>query len=141
MLGFDHVVEAPRHLPPGLVEAQRPQPVPGGGAPGRLEARGGTEVLGPLRQAIALLDRQPARDRVLVLVTDGQVGNEDQILHDLAGALAGIRLHAIGIDQAVNAGFLAGWPRRGRAVRAGRVRGPAGRGDGARSTAGSAHHC
>jgi Ca-activated chloride channel family protein len=43
---------------------------------------------------------------VLVLITDGQVGNEDQILRQLGPRLAGIRVHAVGIDQAVNAGFL-----------------------------------
>src|SRR5215831_4580900 len=41
----------------------------------RVDARGGTEMLEPLRRALALLT-DPARDRVLVLVTDGQVGNE-----------------------------------------------------------------
>jgi Ca-activated chloride channel family protein len=76
-----------------------------------VDARGGTELLAPMREALALLagseeaaDRP--RDRVLVLVTDGQVGNEDQILRETTGALAGIRVHTVGIDQAVNAGFL-----------------------------------
>ncbi|MEZ0071955.1 VIT domain-containing protein [Planotetraspora sp. GP83] len=45
-------------------------------------------------------------DRVLVLVTDGQVGNEDQILERTGARLGGIRVHTVGIDQAVNAGFL-----------------------------------
>ena len=43
--------------------------------------------------------------RVLVLVTDGQVGNEDQVLRHLGDGLPGVRL-AVGIDQAVNVGFL-----------------------------------
>lgn len=42
----------------------------------------------------------------MVLVTDGQVGNEDQILHESADALRRIRVHTVGVDQAVNAGFL-----------------------------------
>jgi Ca-activated chloride channel family protein len=46
------------------------------------------------------------RDRVLVLVTDGQVGNEDQILAELSPRLAGIRVHTVGVDQAVNEAFL-----------------------------------
>jgi Ca-activated chloride channel family protein len=46
--------------------------------------------------------RQPA----LVLVTDGQVGNEDQILAQAVGELRDIRVHTVGIDRAVNAGFL-----------------------------------
>jgi Ca-activated chloride channel family protein len=56
------------------------------------------------------------RDRVLLLVTDGQVGNEDQILRQIAPSLTGIRVHVVGIDRAVNAGFL------GRLASAGRGR-------------------
>ncbi|NRQ37847.1 VWA domain-containing protein [Nonomuraea sp. NN258] len=72
----------------------------------RVDARGGTELLDPLRQAIALLAAQDGRERVLVLVTDGQVGNEDQILEQTGGALSAMRVHTVGIDRAVNAGFL-----------------------------------
>jgi Ca-activated chloride channel family protein len=61
-------------------------------------------MLEPLKQGRALLT-DLERDLVLVLLTDGQVGNEDQILRHI-GDLRGIRVHAIGIDRAVNAGFL-----------------------------------
>lgn len=72
-----------------------------------LEARGGTEMHGPLADAASLLaaDRSD-RDRVLVLVTDGQVGQEDVVLTALAPHLEAVRVFALGIDQAVNAGFL-----------------------------------
>ena len=59
-----------------------------------------------------------------------------------AGQLAGVRVHTVGIDQAVNAGFLgrlAG--ARRRPVRAGGERGPAGRGRWTASTAASARRC
>ena len=78
----------------------------------RTPARGGTVMLQPLEQAVRLLTdetkgaRPADRDRVLVLVTDGQVGNEDQILRQIGARLAGIRVHVVGIDRAVNAGFL-----------------------------------
>ena len=72
----------------------------------RIEARGGTEMGPPLRAACDLLAEDGGRDRVVVLVTDGQVGNEDKILAELADRAAGIRVHAMGIDRAVNAGFL-----------------------------------
>jgi len=74
----------------------------------RTDARGGTQMLQPLTTAISLLAsaQEAGRDRVLVLVTDGQVGNEDQILHGIAPSLTGIRVHVVGIDRAVNAGFL-----------------------------------
>ena len=41
-----------------------------------------------------------------MLVTDGQVGNEDQILNAIAPSVTGIRVHTVGIDTAVNAAFL-----------------------------------
>src|SRR5205807_10348589 len=78
----------------------------------RVEARGGTEMVAPLRQALALVggsrngDPREGRDAIVILVTDGQVGNEDQLLHELSGDLQRVRVHAVGVDQAVNAGFL-----------------------------------
>ena len=51
---------------------------------------------------------------MLVLVTDGQVGNEDQILERMGTRLARIRVHVVGIDQAVNAGFLSRLAAAGR---------------------------
>jgi Ca-activated chloride channel family protein len=71
-----------------------------------LNARGGTEMLSPLRRAAVLLHGTTDRERVLVLVTDGQIGNEDQILSELAPSLTGVRVHTVGIDRAVNEGFL-----------------------------------
>ncbi len=63
-------------------------------------------MLQPLETALSLLT-DAGRDRVLVMVTDGQVGNEDQIIERLGGRLTGdVRVHTVGIDQAVNAGFL-----------------------------------
>jgi Ca-activated chloride channel homolog len=80
----------------------------------RLEARGGTEMAAPLARALDLLtgpqagDQQGSgrRDPALVLVTDGQVGNEDQILRLLAPRLGGVRVYTVGVDTAVNEGFL-----------------------------------
>jgi Ca-activated chloride channel homolog len=80
----------------------------------RLEARGGTEMAAPLARALDLLTGPAAadpagpgpRDLALVLVTDGQVGNEDQILRLLAPRLGGVRVYTVGVDTAVNEGFL-----------------------------------
>jgi len=55
------------------------------------------------------------RERVIVLLTDGQVGDEDHLLRELAPKLRSVRMFTLGIDQAVNAGFL----RRLAAVGAG----------------------
>ncbi|WP_283133766.1 VIT domain-containing protein [Rhizohabitans arisaemae] len=110
VLSFDHVVESPED---GLVAATDRHRFRAVEHLAKLDARGGTELLAALTLGVRLLD-DPTRDRVLVLVTDGQVGNEDQIL---AGAdLRGIRVHTVGIDRAVNAGFL------GRLAAAGRGR-------------------
>jgi Ca-activated chloride channel family protein len=71
--------------------------------------RGGTEMAAPLDLALSrLLEKgtEQSRDKVLILITDGQVGNEAQILHQLGHRLKHVRVHALGIDQAVNAGFL-----------------------------------
>ena len=100
----------------------------------KVESRGGTEITRPLDQAVGLLDAAgDDRDRILVLVTDGQVGNEDQVLQKVGPRLKPIRVFTLGIDQAVNEGFLAPADRAGAGgwhVRAGRVRGSARRGDG-----------
>ncbi|MDP9861738.1 MULTISPECIES: VIT domain-containing protein [Streptosporangium] len=105
VLSFDTVVERPEGLGEGLSEASDRNRYRAVEHLARLEARGGTEMLAPLEQAVALLAGSDG-DRVLVLVTDGQVGNEDQILERVGARLAGVRVHTVGIDRAVNAGFL-----------------------------------
>ena len=73
----------------------------------RIDARGGTEIATPLARALSALGGGTAdRERVVVLVTDGQVGNEDDVLRQVAPELRNIRMFTLGIDQAVNAGFL-----------------------------------
>jgi Ca-activated chloride channel family protein len=82
-----------------------------------LKARGGTEIAGALDRAVRLFDessgertgaspRRAGSERILVLVTDGQVGNEDEVLRVIAPRLEGVRVFTLGIDQAVNEGFL-----------------------------------
>ena len=106
VLSFDNVVERPDGLTEGLVPATDRHRYRAVEHLAGLRARGGTEMLAPLRQALGLLATGESRDRVLVLVTDGQVGNEDQILTELAAGMDGVRVHTVGIDRAVNAGFL-----------------------------------
>ncbi|HEV7558497.1 MAG TPA: VWA domain-containing protein, partial [Kofleriaceae bacterium] len=73
----------------------------------KIDARGGTELASPLRGAVSsLAGGTDDRERVIVLVTDGQVGNEDHILRELAPRLRNVRMFTLGIDQAVNAAFL-----------------------------------
>jgi Ca-activated chloride channel family protein len=73
----------------------------------KIDARGGTEMAQPLDLGVRQLTGEPGeRDRILVLVTDGQVGNEDQILRSLAPRVQNLRIFTLGIDQAVNESFL-----------------------------------
>jgi Ca-activated chloride channel family protein len=105
VLTFDDRIERPDDLAGGLVAGTDRNRYRAVEHLARVDARGGTEILAPLREALSLLGA-PERDSVLVLVTDGQVGNEDQIVHALAVDLRRVRVHTVGIDQAVNAGFL-----------------------------------
>lgn len=75
---------------------------------GTIEAGSGTEIGPALAKALALFADDTDRDRVLVLVTDGQIAGEDVVLNTLTRAL-GVRqprVLVVGIDRAVNAGFL-----------------------------------
>jgi Ca-activated chloride channel family protein len=106
VLTFDHQVERPDGLDAGLNEATDRNRYRAVEHLARADARGGTELLSPLTTGLGLLADSSGRDRVLVLVTDGQVGNEDQIVHEVTPLIGSTRLHTIGIDRAVNAGFL-----------------------------------
>ncbi|MEV5831019.1 VIT domain-containing protein [Spirillospora sp. NPDC052242] len=105
VLSFDNVIDTPRGLDLDLAPGTDRNRFRAVEHLAGLEARGGTEMLTPLLKAGRLLD-DPSRDRVLVLITDGQIGNEDQILARLGPQLHDVRVHTIGIDRAVNAGFL-----------------------------------
>ena len=107
VFAFDDRTDRPTRLATGLVPASDRHRFAAVEFLAGLEARGGTEMHRPLAEAAALLaaDRSD-RDRVLVLVTDGQVGHEDVVLAALAPHLEAVRVFALGIDQAVNAGFL-----------------------------------
>ncbi|WP_020388925.1 VIT domain-containing protein [Kribbella catacumbae] len=107
VLSFDSVIERPSGLPEGsLSEGTDRHRFRAVEHLAGLTARGGTEMLAPLREAARLLGDDNERERVLILVTDGQIGNEDQLLSELDTPLAGVRIHTVGIDRAVNAGFL-----------------------------------
>ena len=74
---------------------------------GGIESRGGTEMTGALDSAFALLPAaNDGRERILVLVTDAQIGDEDRLLKRHAAALRRTRVIALGIDQAVNEALL-----------------------------------
>lgn len=112
VLAFDNQIVQPSALEAGLQEATDANRFRAAEFLAGITARGGTEMLAPLRQAAGLLSApsgtgpEADRDRALVLVTDGQVANDDQILAELSPLLGGVRVHTIGIDTAVHEGFL-----------------------------------
>jgi Ca-activated chloride channel family protein len=72
-------------------------------------SRGGTELDNALRESleqIRKLGPQEGRVPVVVLLTDGQVGDESGVLKRLQAELGDARVFTVGIDTAVNGGFL-----------------------------------
>jgi Ca-activated chloride channel homolog len=70
-----------------------------------MNADGGTEIRPALEQALAT----PARDGFLkqvIFLTDGSVGNEQQLLHVIKNRLGKSRLFTIGIGSAPNSFFM-----------------------------------
>jgi Ca-activated chloride channel family protein len=107
VIAFDSRVETPSTLDSGLVTATDRHRFRAVEYLATLTARGGTEMLTPLQTAVSLLAGDDSeRQRVLVLATDGQVGNEDQILAAIGADAANIRIFTVGIDTAVNDAFL-----------------------------------
>jgi len=108
VLGFDDVIE----LPPGHEEEKLCQATDRNRFRtvewlARIYARGGTEMAQPLTAGTNILKKTPeGTERILVLVTDGQIGNEEGILRMLGKDIEKIRIFTLGIDRAVNPGFL-----------------------------------
>ena len=76
-----------------------------------VDARGGTELNGAVLQALQAMknrsgNKKSARLPVVVVLTDGEVGNESAILKNIQTELSDNRIFTVGIDNAVNDGFL-----------------------------------
>jgi len=81
----------------------------------RLSASGGTEMRTGIREAMATL--RPDSQRQIVLVTDGQIGFEAQVVAELTRDLPrGTRLHTVGVGSAVNRSLTGPAARAGRGV-------------------------
>ncbi|MGE0712545.1 MAG: VIT domain-containing protein [Planctomycetota bacterium] len=106
---FDDVLEVPGDFEgPGLQPASPWSLARAADYLSGLPARGGTEMLLPLTVAADALvaGREPDREQVIVLVTDGQVRDEAAIVSELTPLLGSTRIVTVGIDSAVNAAFL-----------------------------------
>jgi Ca-activated chloride channel family protein len=106
VLGFDDEIEFPDRLGRALVPATDQARFAAVEFLSRLDARGGTEIHQALDAAASALTAGPQHDAVLVLVTDGQISQEDHVLRSAGAWLDRVRLFTVGIDRAVNAGFL-----------------------------------
>jgi Ca-activated chloride channel family protein len=115
VLAFDNVVESPPGLTEGLAAATDRHRFRAVEYLAKVDSRGGTEMAQPIERAVTLLDSSASvdRDRILVLITDGQVGNEDQVLKVLGDRLKKIRIFTLGIDRSVNEAFLRRLAERG----------------------------
>lgn len=106
VLAFDDQIEFPDRLGRALVPATDQARFAAVEFLSRLDARGGTEIHQALDAAASALTDGPQHDAVLVLVTDGQIGQEDHVLRSAGRWLDRVRVFTVGIDRAVNAGFL-----------------------------------
>jgi Ca-activated chloride channel family protein len=73
-----------------------------------IEARGGTELYLSIGDALQMIsrERQSTAMPVIVVMTDGQVGDEARILKRIQKEIGDVRVFTVGIDTAVNEGFL-----------------------------------
>jgi Ca-activated chloride channel family protein len=67
----------------------------------RIDARGGTEILAPMLEAARM-----APDGLVVLLTDGEVANEDQIVDAFMAARGTARVYSFGIGENVSDALL-----------------------------------
>jgi Ca-activated chloride channel family protein len=82
-----------------------------------LEARGGTEMLPAIQNALA--GATPAgRMRTVLFITDGQAGDEQSLVAAVAHRRGGARFFTLGIDTAVNEALLTRLARVGGGMRA-----------------------
>ncbi len=103
VLAFDHLLDAP--LGASLIAASAGRRRAATDFLSALDARGGTEMATALAAAVAAFDRvDPGRRRAIVLVTDGQVANEDQLVR-LIRPLRGVEILAVAIGPAANQGL------------------------------------
>ena len=83
----------------------------------RLEAVGGTEIYPALLRAISMFGpRHEGTVQRIVFLTDGAVGNEEEMLERVARGLGEIRLHMVGIGSAPNRYLMREMAAMGRGI-------------------------
>ena len=108
MLLFADTVSAPGWPADGLVqgtERNRFQAMEHLLSDSGTRARGNPRLMPALENAAGFLT-DPVRPSILVLITSGDIGNEDMIAASFTPRAAAIHVHTIGIGAAVNTGLL-----------------------------------
>src|SRR5207249_11617319 len=82
-----------------------------------LQGEGGTEMISGIRAALGK-PADPERLRIVALLTDGDMGNESEILGEVRRRLGGARLFSFGIGSSVNRYLLEGLAEEGRGAAA-----------------------
>jgi Ca-activated chloride channel family protein len=103
----------PREFSAGPVPATRENIARGQRFVAGLAAGGGTEVASAMQQAFSV-PQQPNTLRLVVFLSDGYIGNEAEILGDLARMIGDARVYAFGVGSSVNRYLLSEMARRGR---------------------------
>jgi Ca-activated chloride channel family protein len=81
-----------------------------------LDAMGGTEIYDPLYGVLEQKRQNTSREHIILLFTDGAVGNEQQVIQLVKKHQDRIRLFPFGIDTAVNTSFIEGLAEHGNGV-------------------------
>jgi Ca-activated chloride channel family protein len=79
-----------------------------------LDANGGTEMLSALKLALPSGQQLPGTVRQVIFMTDGQVGNEQELFTYIHSTLGESRLFTVGIGSAPNSHFMRNAARFGR---------------------------
>lgn len=74
---------------------------------------GGTNMIEGIKAALDF-PRDPARRRIVFFMTDGYIGNEDEILREVRARLGETRLFSLGVGSSVNRYLLDALAREGR---------------------------
>ncbi len=103
---------APDQFAPRAVQASPDNVARGVRYVGQMQGAGGTEFLPALRAALSAR-KDPERARIVLFITDGYVGYEQEILRYLRQNIAGVNLFALGVGSSVNRFLIDGMARIG----------------------------
>jgi Ca-activated chloride channel family protein len=71
-----------------------------------LQSMGGTEIFKPVKHILA--DKSRGAEKIVILITDGEVGNEGEIISFVKKNGGNSRFFTVGVDTAVNSYFING---------------------------------